>query len=120
MDLRRESGLAAEAARDANARDFTILRTEVTGNIAMLGDTLRTELASFRAELATFGKDSRDAGSKLVGDVHTQHEAIGTQLRRAQAEAREQGDAAREALHARLKELAEANGGHQGEAPRDR
>ena len=113
MDLRRETELASDAARTANARDFAALRTEVTGNIAVLGDTLRTELASFRTELAGFGKESRDAGGKLVLDVHTQHEAIGTQLRRAQAEAREQGEAAREALHARLRELTEANSGHQ-------
>ena len=105
-DLRRETGAAAEAAREASARDFAALRTEVTGNIARLGDTLRTELASFRT-------DNREAGAKLVGDVHTQHEAIAGQLRHAQASAREQGDTAREALHTRLTQLAEANNGHQ-------
>ena len=106
MDLRREAGLAAEAARDANARDFAALRTEVTGNIALLGDTLRTELASFRT-------DNREAGAKLVLDVHTQHEAIAGQLRHATTDAREQSDTAKNTLHARLMELAEANNGHQ-------
>ena len=105
MDVRRESALAAEAAREANARDFATLRTEVTGTIARLGDTLRTELASFRTELASFRTDNLEAGAKLVGDVHTQHEAIAAQLRRAQADAREQGEGAREALHTRLREL---------------
>ena len=66
-DLRREAGLSASAAREANARDFVGLRTEVTGTLAVLGETLRTELAGFRAELVEFGKDNRDAGAKAGG-----------------------------------------------------
>ncbi len=104
-DLRRETGAAAEAAREASARDFAALRTEVTGNIARLGETLRTELASFRT-------DNRDAGTKLMGDVHTQHEAIAGQLRHASEAARGQGEAARDALHRRLQELDDRSKAH--------
>jgi DNA recombination protein RmuC len=138
-ELRQGSSLEAAINREANAKAFTDLRTEVTSSIHALGhqlhagldrfrednaasaSTLRTEVTAgistlgqtLKQELATFRTDNAQAAAKLQADVHAQHEAIAHRLANSAAEVREHQDASREALHARLTQLAAANTEHQ-------
>ncbi|ADW70542.1 DNA recombination protein RmuC [Granulicella tundricola] len=105
-EIRREAGTEALTTREANARASAELRGEVTGTIATLGQTVKTELAGFRS-------DNTQAAGKLQADVHAQHEAIGQKLTAAASEARLQQEGAREALHRRLTELGESNAAQQ-------
>ncbi len=105
-EARSASGLEAAINRESSAKAFAELRGEVTGTIATLGQTVKTELAEFRA-------DNLQAAGKLQADVHAQHEAIAQRLSAAANDARLQHDAAREALHRRLTELGESYAAQQ-------
>ena len=139
LDLRRETGCEALTAREANARAFMDLRTEVTGSVNALGQQLHAALDRFRednvasssvlrtevtgniatmgltlkGELATFRRDNTEAAAKLQADMQTQHESVLNRLASAAAESRQHQDTSREALHTRLTELATANTSHQ-------
>ena len=104
-DIRQETGREALATREANGRAFAELRAEVTGTIATLGQTVKSELIGFRT-------DNAQAAGKLQADVHAQHEAIGQKLAGAASDARLQQEVAREALHTRLAELSAGNTAH--------
>ena len=97
-DLRAELSGTLDRFREDNALSAGALRTEVLGSVATLGDTLKLELAHFR-------QDNAQAAQKLNADVHTHHEAINHRLASTATETRQQHDAAREALHARLNDL---------------
>ncbi len=105
-DLRHQSGTEALATREANARAFAELRKEVLGTVDILGQTLKSELAAFRA-------DNAQAAGKLQADLHAQHELVAQRLAHAATESREHNTTSREALHTRLIELAQANTSHQ-------
>ncbi len=101
-DVKRASALEAAINRESSMKAFADLRGEVTGTMATLGQTVKAELAGFRA-------DNLQTAGKLQADVHAQHEAIGLKLSAAANEARLQQDTARETLHKRLTELGESN-----------
>ena len=109
-DLRRDAAADALTTRDCHDKTAATLRTEVLAMLDKLGGTLGDTLKS---ELSTFRADNREAAARLHADVHAQHEAIQQKLAHAATDARQHHDTSREALHNRLTDLASANNTHQ-------
>ena len=103
-EIRKENRENATAAREAAARDFVQLRTEVAQSIAMLGTTLNAGLADFRAD----NKSSADA---LSINVLKQLEGIAQRLTSFTSDTNTAQLAARESLNTKLSELGSANAG---------
>ncbi len=97
-------GIAAEAtrARDANTACFATLRTEVTGSIATFGTALHGELAAFRT-------DNAASSNQLRKTVQEDVAAVAHRLNTFVADATRQQLESRDALHARLTDLGNAN-----------
>ena len=103
---RRELAETLDRFREDNVAAAAGLRGEVLGTLGALGDTLQTELASFRV-------DMRDSAQKLQTEVHGQHEAIQHRLGQTALDGSRYQVEAQQALHARLAELGSANEAHQ-------
>jgi DNA recombination protein RmuC len=101
-DLRREANENALAAREAAARDFGQLRTEITGSIATLGATLQAGLGEFRA-------DNAASAAALAKNVQAQLDGITQRLSAFVSEANRSQIESRESLNAKLGELGAAN-----------
>lgn len=103
LDARSESlveslreGLAG--LRRESSENAAQLRTEITGSIARLGDTLNGGLDKFRI-------DNAASSAALSANVHAQLEAISQQLIRSASDAHNSQLASREALNSKLSEL---------------
>jgi DNA recombination protein RmuC len=97
-DLRRETSDSSIANREAAARDFSTLRSEIATSISTLGNTLQNGLADFRAD----NKSSADA---LSAKVQQQLDAIARSLTGFISEAARAQLESRDALNTRLNEL---------------
>src|SRR5882757_5614508 len=71
--MRDDIAAEAKRTREASATDFGALRTEITGSISTLGNTLHTGLDAFR-------KDNADSAAKLANAVQQQMDAITQRL----------------------------------------
>ena len=100
--------IAAEArrTREASANDFGALRTEITGSITTLGNTLHTGLDAFRS-------DNAAAAGQLHQAVQQQMDAITRRLVDFTFETARTHLEGRDALHTRLTSIADSNAQQQ-------
>lgn len=104
--IRREIATEAQTGREAATVSSRDLRTEVLGCVANLGASLSTALEGFRADNKTSGEALRTAVERnLEGIAHKISVAMGEAVRNERE--------SRDALHTRLRELAESNGVQQ-------
>jgi DNA recombination protein RmuC len=96
--LRTDNATEANRTRESAATDFTNLRTEITNNIAELSKLLNTGLNAFRS-------DNKASDEILRTAVQQNLDSIAQRLSYFIAEVNRNQSEAREALHARLKEL---------------
>ncbi len=104
--MRRDLTTEAQATRESNDTAFAGLRSEVAASIGNLGATLHIGLDSFRA-------DNKTSSEALRGAVQQNLDTIAQRLTSFIAEANRNHLDARDALNARLVELATGNAQHQ-------
>ena len=100
--MRSDIAEEAERTRKASAADFGSLRTEVTRNIAELGQILQTGLAGFRSD----NKSSDDLLRKAVLD---QMQVLSQRVSLFTSETNLQHTSLRESLNTKLNELMTSN-----------
>ena len=105
-DLRRQAPEEAARTRQESAAAGAALRTEVVGNISMLGRTLTEGLDGFRA-------DNKGSADELKRAVQAQMDAIVQRLSAAATDSREQQIALHDSIHGKLTELLSSNAAQQ-------
>lgn len=108
VQMRDEIATQAQRTREASAADFAALRTEITGSIATLGQTLQTGLAGFRS-------DNKTSDDQLRSAVQSQMDGITQRIAAFTAETNLQHTNLRESLNAKLGELMASNTGLQNQ-----
>src|SRR6185437_1660188 len=106
--MRTDIAVEAQRAREAGAADFAALRTEITGSIATLGQTLQTGLAGFRS-------DNKSSDDLLRTAVQSQMDGITQRISSFTAETNLQHTNLRESLNTKLNELMTSNTGLQNQ-----
>lgn len=106
--MRSDIAIEAQRTREASAADFMALRTEITGSIATLGQTLQTGLAEFRG-------DNKTSDDQLRSVVQSQMDGITQRISAFTAETNLQHTNLRESLNAKLNELMASNTGLQNQ-----
>ncbi len=106
--MRTDIAAEAQRTREASAADFMALRTEITGSIATLGQTLQTGLADFRS-------DNKSSDDLLRSAVQNQMDGITQRISSFTAETNLQHTNLRESLNAKLGELMASNTGLQNQ-----
>jgi DNA recombination protein RmuC len=100
--MRNDISNEAERTRKANEEAFAGLRTEVTGIITTLGQTLNTGLADFRG-------DNKSSADQLRNAVQSQMDTITQRLSSFTLETNGQHTSLRESLNSKLSELMTSN-----------
>ena len=106
--LRDDIAAEAQRTREANAKDFGALRSEVTQNIAELNRQLQDGLGAFRA-------DNKTSDDMLRKAVLEQMEALSQRIGRFTSDTNAQHTELREALNRKLNDLMQSNSTLQGE-----
>ena len=106
--MRDDIAAEAQRTREANAKDFGALRSEVTQNIAELNRQLQEGLKDFRS-------DNKDSDNKLRSAVLEQMDALSKSITRFTNETNTQHTELREALNKKLNDLMQSNSTLQGE-----
>ncbi len=104
--MRNDAPVEASRTRKENADSSADLRTEVVGNITILGDTLK-------AELAKFGTNNTEDAGKLRNDVEQKMRAISQGFSDFKNELVEKHSALEESLNGKLVALMDSNAAHQ-------
>ena len=81
--MRTDIAAEAQRTREASAADFTALRTEITGSIATLGQTLQTGLAGFRSDNKSSDDQLRNAVQSQMDTHHAAHLRVHHRYERA-------------------------------------
>ena len=102
VQMRTEIAEEARRTRQANATDFGTLRTEIAANITAIGQTLKSDLISFR-------EDNKTSSDQLRRAVEAQMESLAQRLSAFTTETGAQHTALRESLNAKLTELTNSN-----------
>jgi DNA recombination protein RmuC len=100
--MRNDIAGEAQRTREASARDFGSLRSEVTQNIAELSRLLQDGLSVFRS-------DNKDSDDKLRSAVLEQMEGLSQRIGRFTSETNTQHTELRETLNKKLNELMQSN-----------
>ncbi len=100
--MRSDIAVEAQRTREASAKDFGNLRSEVTQNIAELSRLLQDGLNGFRS-------DNKDSDNKLRSAVLEQMEALSQSIGRFTSETNVQHTELREALNRKLNDLMQSN-----------
>jgi DNA recombination protein RmuC len=102
VQMRTEIAEEARRTREANATNFGTLRTEIAANITAIGQTLKSDLVSFR-------EDNKTSSDQLRRAVEAQMESLAQRLSAFTTESGAQHTALRESLNAKLTELTNSN-----------
>jgi len=106
--MRGDIATEAQRTREASAADFMALRTEITGSIATLGQTLQTGLAGFRS-------DNKSSDDQLRTAVQNQMDTITRRISEFTNDTNEKHTNLRESLNTKLNELMTSNTGLQNQ-----
>ena len=102
VQMRTDIAEEARRTREVNTGNFGALRTEVAANITAIGQTLKSDLISFR-------EDNKTSSDQLRRSVETHMEGVAQRLSAFTTETTAQHTNLRESLNTKLAELMNSN-----------